>query len=254
MSLNRSVVRSGFGALAVVAVSAIWPARPAAAFCGFFVAGSDAKLTNNASQVVLMRKGQPHGHDDVQHATRGRPRTSRWWCRCRSCCRRRTSRRCPPTCSTASTRCRRRGWSSTGSRTPASRRMPPMPAPAIGGRWHGEPAAAPSRKGRRPGRQGRGAVRRRRIRGRRSCRRRTRGGLETWLRQEKYNIPQGAAAALAPYVRDKSKFFVAKVDIKKVKRDAQGVVQLSPLRFRFDANELRLPVRLGCSTRAASRT
>ena len=70
-------------------------------------------------------------------------------------------------------------------------------------------------------------------------------GLETWLRREKYNIPQGAAEALAPYVRDKSKFFVAKVDIKKVKRDAQGVVQLSPLRFSFDANELRLPVRLG---------
>ena len=46
-------------------------------------------------------------------------------------------------------------------------------------------------------------------------------------------------------MRDKSKFFVAKVDIKKVKRDAQGVVQLSPLRFTFDANELRLPVRLG---------
>ena len=30
-----------------------------------------------------------------------------------------------------------------------------------------------------------------------------------------------------------------------MKRDAQGVVQLSPLRFTFDANELRLPVRLG---------
>jgi hypothetical protein len=70
-------------------------------------------------------------------------------------------------------------------------------------------------------------------------------GLETWLRQEKYNIPPGAAPALAPYIRDKSKFFVAKVDIKKVKRDAQGAVQLSPLRFHFDANELRLPVRLG---------
>ena len=78
-----------------------------------------------------------------------------------------------------------------------------------------------------------------------SCRRATRAGLETWLRQEKYSIPEGAADALAPYVRDKSKFFVAKVDIKKVKRDAQGVVQLSPLRFTFDANELRLPVRLG---------
>ena len=70
-------------------------------------------------------------------------------------------------------------------------------------------------------------------------------GLETWLRREKYSIPQGAAEALAPYIRDKSKFFVAKVNIKKVKRDAQGVVQLSPLRFSFDANELRLPVRLG---------
>jgi hypothetical protein len=70
-------------------------------------------------------------------------------------------------------------------------------------------------------------------------------GLETWLRREKYSIPQGAAEALAPYIRDRSKFFVAKVDIAKVKRDAQGVVQLSPLRFSFDANELRLPVRLG---------
>src|SRR6266496_5696660 len=53
MSLNRSVV----GALAIVVASLVWPARPAGAFCGFFVAGSDAKLTNNASQVVLMRKG-----------------------------------------------------------------------------------------------------------------------------------------------------------------------------------------------------
>jgi hypothetical protein len=70
-------------------------------------------------------------------------------------------------------------------------------------------------------------------------------GLETWLRLNHYNIPAGAAGALAPYVRDKSKFFVAKVDIKKVKRDAAGAVQLSPLRFTFDSNELRLPVRLG---------
>jgi hypothetical protein len=38
---------------------------------------------------------------------------------------------------------------------------------------------------------------------------------------------------------------VAKVDIKKVKRDPAGRLQLSPLRFAFDANELRLPVRLG---------
>jgi hypothetical protein len=70
-------------------------------------------------------------------------------------------------------------------------------------------------------------------------------GLETWLRLSKYNIPQGAAEALAPYVRDRSKFFVARVNIGKVKRTPNGVLQLSPLRFSFDAPELRLPVRLG---------
>ena len=41
------------------------------------------------------------------------------------------------------------------------------------------------------------------------------------------------------------KFFVAKVDIKKVRRDSAGLVVLSPLRFGFDSAELRLPVRLG---------
>src|SRR5262249_18502796 len=38
-------------------------------------------------------------------------------------------------------------------------------------------------------------------------------GLEGWLRAHKYNIPKGAAQALAPYIRDQMKFFVAKVDI-----------------------------------------
>ncbi len=70
-------------------------------------------------------------------------------------------------------------------------------------------------------------------------------GLEKWLRVNKYNIPEGAAAALAPYIRDEMKFFVAKVDIKKVKRDPAGVVMLSPLRFDFESPTLRLPVRLG---------
>src|SRR5215470_3479458 len=50
MSLYRSVVVLG------VLAGLAWP-RDARAFCGFFVAGSDARLTNNASEVVLMRKG-----------------------------------------------------------------------------------------------------------------------------------------------------------------------------------------------------
>jgi hypothetical protein len=71
------------------------------------------------------------------------------------------------------------------------------------------------------------------------------GGLETWLRENKYTIPDGAGGALAPYVHDQMKFFVAKVDINKVHKNAQGVVQLSPLRVSFDSADLRLPVRLG---------
>jgi hypothetical protein len=46
----------GVSILTLVALGAVVPAG-ARAFCGFFVAGGDAKLINNASQVVLMRKG-----------------------------------------------------------------------------------------------------------------------------------------------------------------------------------------------------
>lgn len=70
-------------------------------------------------------------------------------------------------------------------------------------------------------------------------------GLDTWLRQEKYNIPQGAQPLLDPYVQAGSKFFVAKVDAKKVKFDGRGMAMLSPLRFHYDSQEFALPVRLG---------
>jgi hypothetical protein len=69
--------------------------------------------------------------------------------------------------------------------------------------------------------------------------------LEKWLTSHGYKIPKGAAAALAPYIREQMKFFVAKVDVKKVKRDAQGVAVLSPLRLQYESQEFRLPVRLG---------
>src|SRR5688572_12218076 len=44
-----------FGCAAAAATFAV--ASPAAAFCGFYVSGADAKLFNNATQVVLMREG-----------------------------------------------------------------------------------------------------------------------------------------------------------------------------------------------------
>ena len=70
-------------------------------------------------------------------------------------------------------------------------------------------------------------------------------GLDTWLRRENYNIPAGAQPLLDPYVAAGSKFFVAKVDSKKVRFDAQGQAELSPLRFHYDAEDFALPVRLG---------
>jgi MYXO-CTERM domain-containing protein len=74
-------------------------------------------------------------------------------------------------------------------------------------------------------------------------------GLDAWLRQEQYNIPAGTETALRPYVESGMKFFVAKVDVEKVKFQAgpDGVerVMLSPLRFHYDSPEFSLPVRLG---------
>jgi hypothetical protein len=70
-------------------------------------------------------------------------------------------------------------------------------------------------------------------------------GLEKWLNQNGYKIPAGAEPLLRPYVEAGSKFFVAKVDPKKVTMDAQGVAQLSPLRFHYDSEEFSLPIRLG---------
>jgi MYXO-CTERM domain-containing protein len=70
-------------------------------------------------------------------------------------------------------------------------------------------------------------------------------GLDGWLRQEKYAIPPGAEPYLRPYVQAGSKFFVAKVDAKKVKFDARGMAALSPLRFHYDSTDFSLPVRLG---------
>jgi MYXO-CTERM domain-containing protein len=70
-------------------------------------------------------------------------------------------------------------------------------------------------------------------------------GLETWLKQENYKIPDGAEPLLRPYVEEGSKFFVAKVDPKKVTFDNDGRAALSPLRFHYDSEQFSLPIRLG---------
>jgi len=226
------------GAVAVAAA----PGR-AQAFCGFFVAGSDAKLTNNASQVVLMRKGN-RTVMTMSNSYQGPPENFAMVVPVPVVLHKEDVKTLP---------------------ADVFDRVDSLSAPRLVEYWEQDPCAPQAERTMSLQGIGRGAggsgkmgthagkdlgvtIEAQFVAGEYQIlilSARESGGLETWLRQEKYSIPQGAAAALAPYVRDKSKFFVAKVDITKVKHDAQGNVQLSPLRFSFDANELRLPVRLG---------
>ncbi|MGM0557913.1 MAG: DUF2330 domain-containing protein [Myxococcota bacterium] len=68
--------------------------------------------------------------------------------------------------------------------------------------------------------------------------------LESWLRENDYNIPDGAAPYFRPYVQKGQYFFVAKVDIDRVEYE-DGRAVLSPLRFFYDSDDFSLPVRLG---------
>jgi len=77
-------------------------------------------------------------------------------------------------------------------------------------------------------------------------------GLETWLRQEHYQIPAGAAPFLRPYVESGMKFFVAKVDPKKV-TFVDGRAELSPLRFHYDSDDFNLPIRLGLANSSGTQ-
>jgi len=68
-------------------------------------------------------------------------------------------------------------------------------------------------------------------------------GLQTWLRENGYQTPAGAARVLESYIRQKVRFFVAKVNV-----DAQaelGYRVLRPLQVAFESPKFMLPIRLG---------
>lgn len=68
-------------------------------------------------------------------------------------------------------------------------------------------------------------------------------GLETWLHENGYRIPAGASQALAPYIRQDMKFFVAKVNLEAHAKS--GAQYLAPLQFAFHTEKFMLPIRLG---------
>jgi len=69
-------------------------------------------------------------------------------------------------------------------------------------------------------------------------------GLVSWLQAQGYQLPRGAEAVLRPYVERGMRFFAAKVDVDRV-RFENGRALLSPLRIRYDSEQLALPIRLG---------
>jgi hypothetical protein len=213
------------------------------AFCGFFVSGADANLYNNASQVVLMRKGN-HTAMTMSNNYKGPPSDFAMVVPVPVVLKKEQVKTLRPEVFKA---------------------VDSLSAPRLVEYWEQDPCWVPpppvmysaqpsavyeskhAAKGGKPEDYGV------KIEARFQAGEyqililsaKDSSGLDTWLRLNKYKIPNGASEALAPYVREQMKFFVAKIDISKVQHDAHGAVVLSPLRFSFDAPDLRLPVRLG---------
>lgn len=233
------------GVLLLMILLAPWAPRRAAAFCGFFVSGAEASLYNSASQVVLLRSGN-RTTLTMTNNYKGPPEDFALVVPVPVVLQKRDVKIVDPQ---------------------ILRHLDHVTAPRLVEYWEQDPCLPPAPS---PGlvlrvseqllsvAPGASADSAERDLGVRIEAKFVAGeyeilvlsakessGLEIWLRQNHYKLPSGAAQALAPYIREQMKFFVAKVNIKKVHRDAQGLVVLSPLRFEYDASELRLPVRLG---------
>lgn len=68
-------------------------------------------------------------------------------------------------------------------------------------------------------------------------------GLETWLTENGYNIPTGAADVLGSYIKQGMHFFVAKVNLDEQAK--LGYSYLRPLQVAYESAKFMLPIRLG---------
>jgi len=213
---------------------------PAAAFCGFYVSGADAKLYNNATMVVMMRDGT-RTVLSMQNNYQGPPENFAMVVPVPVVLQKENVKTLP---------------------ADIFDRVDALAAPRLVEYWEQDPcqqpeyevmematagAPAPTMKSRRGG-GGLGVTIEAQFKVGEyeivilSAKDST--GLDTWLRQNKYKIPEGAEPLLRPYVASGMKFFVAKVDVEKVEMK-DGQASLSPLRFHYDSKEFALPVRLG---------
>lgn len=69
------------------------------------------------------------------------------------------------------------------------------------------------------------------------------GGLAEWLKLNGYKLPEGAEETLGSYIKQGTKFFVAKVNLKE--QSKTGLKYLRPLQIAFESPKFMLPIRLG---------
>ena len=243
--LLRGTFRGGLSLSLALAVSILTVAapRPASAFCGFYVSGAEGDVFNDATQVVLMRfgtltvlsmqnayKGPPENfamvvpvpvvlqEENVKTLEPAvfsvvdklaAPRLVEYW----------EQNPCPQPVN----------YSSDMKRSRAAEPMGAMADEDRGGADLGVKVEAQFKVG-----EYEVVI----LSAKDST------GLDTWLKREKYDIPDGAEPFLRPYVESGSKFFVAKVDVSKIQFE-DGRALLSPLRFHYESEVFSLPIRLG---------
>ena len=68
-------------------------------------------------------------------------------------------------------------------------------------------------------------------------------GLAMWLTQNGYKLPEGAQSVLGSYIKQNTKFFVAKINLDE--QSKTGLKYLRPLQIAFESPKFMLPIRLG---------
>jgi hypothetical protein len=68
--------------------------------------------------------------------------------------------------------------------------------------------------------------------------------LESWAKSKGFGVPQGASAAVAPYLAEGMKLLLAEVDDKRIELVGGGRAQLSAIRYYTEQPLTKLPERL----------
>lgn len=223
---------------AALALAAFWWAASAQAFCGFYVAKADTKLFNRASQVVLVRDGDrtvltmvnDYQGDPTEFATVVPVPTKI-----------------------------ERGQINVGDRAVVEH-LDAYTAPRLVEYHDPDPCAvrrleelamadaqAPAAAGARARAKSLGVT----IEAQYTVGEydililsaKESGGLTIWLTENGYRLPVGAEGILGSYIKQRMRFFVAKVNLAEQAKT--GFSYLRPLQVAYESPKFMLPIRLG---------